>query len=37
MQKFPKPFYRTAREAWFVQCDGTNINPGPSRHAARRR
>jgi integrase len=37
MQKFPKPFYRTAREAWFVQVDGKQINLGPDRDEAMRR
>ncbi|CAN5702389.1 hypothetical protein BH23PLA1_BH23PLA1_41280 [soil metagenome] len=35
--KFPKPFYRTARKAWFVQVGGKQIKLGPDRDAAFRR
>jgi integrase len=34
MPKFPKPFFRTARRAWFVQVAGKQINLGPDRDAA---
>ncbi len=37
MPKFPKPFFRTARRAWFVQVAGKQINLGPDRDAAFRR
>ena len=37
MPKFPKPFFRTARKAWFVQLAGKQINLGPDRDAAFRR
>lgn len=37
MPKFPKPFFRTARSAWFVQVAGKQINLGPDRDAAFRR
>lgn len=35
--KFPKPFFRTARKAWFVQIAGKQTNLGPDRDAAMRR
>ena len=35
--KFPKPFYRTARNAWFLQVGGKQIKLGPDRDAAFRR
>jgi integrase/recombinase XerC len=34
MPKFPRPFFRTARGAWFVQVAGKQINLGPDRDAA---
>lgn len=34
MPKFPKPFFRAARQAWFVQVRGKQINLGPDREAA---
>jgi hypothetical protein len=34
MPKFPKPFFRTARNAWFVQVAGKQVNLGPDRDAA---
>jgi hypothetical protein len=34
MPKFPKPFFRTARKAWFVQVAGKQVNLGPERDAA---
>jgi hypothetical protein len=34
MPKFPKPFFRTARNAWFVQVAGKQINLGPDREAS---
>jgi integrase len=37
MPKFPKPFYRTARKAWFVQVAGKQVNLGPDHDAAMRR
>jgi integrase len=37
MPKFPKPFFRTARGAWFVQVSGKQINLGPNQEAAFRR
>jgi integrase len=37
MPKFPKPFFRTARQAWFVQVAGKQINLGPDHAAALRR
>jgi integrase len=37
MPKFPKPFFRTARKAWFVQVAGKQVNLGPDREAALRR
>jgi len=37
MPKYPKPFFRTARGAWFVQVAGKQINLGPDREAAFRR
>ncbi len=35
--KFPKPFYRTARKAWFVQLGDKQIKLGLDRDAAFRR
>ncbi len=35
--KFPKPFYRTARNAWFLQVGAKQIKLGPDRDAALRR
>ena len=29
MPKFPKPFFRTARNAWYVQVAGKQIPLGP--------
>jgi integrase len=37
MPKFPKPFYRTARKAWFVQVAGKQVNLGPDHDTAMRR
>ncbi len=37
MTKFPKPFFRTARQAWHVQLGGRQIHLGPDRDAAFRR
>jgi integrase len=37
MPKFPKPFFRTARRAWFVQVAGKQVNLGSDRDAAFRR
>jgi hypothetical protein len=37
MPKFPKPFYRTARKAWFVQVAGKQVNLGPDHDAVMRR
>jgi len=37
MPKFPKPFFRTARKAWFVQVDGKQVNLGPDQDEAMRR
>jgi integrase len=37
MPKFPKPFFRTARQAWFVQVAGKQVNLGPDHDAALRR
>ena len=37
MPRFPKPFFRTARGAWFVQVSGKQINLGTDREAAFRR
>jgi hypothetical protein len=37
MPKFPKPSFRTARNAWFVQVACKQINLGPDREAALRR
>ena len=37
MPKFPKPFFRTARRAWFVQVAGKQVNLGPDHDAALRR
>ena len=34
MPKFPKPFFRTARNAWFVQVAGKQVNLGPDQDAA---
>jgi integrase len=35
MPHFPKPFYRSARKAWFVQLlDGRQVNLGPDREEA---
>jgi hypothetical protein len=31
---FPKPFFRTARNAWYVQLDGKQISLGPDRELA---
>ena len=35
--KFPKPFFRTARNAWFLQVGAKQIKLGPDRDAAFRR
>ena len=35
--KLPKPFFRTARNAWIVQIAGKRIPLGPDRDAAFRR
>ncbi len=35
--KFPKPFFRSARKAWFVQVGGKQIKLGPDRDEAFRR
>ncbi len=35
--KFPKPFYRTARNAWFVQIAGKQSPLGPDEEAAHHR
>lgn len=35
--KFPKPFFRTARNSWFLQVGGKQIKLGPDRDAAFRR
>lgn len=37
MPKFPKPFYRTARKAWFVQVGRKQVNLGPDEAEALRR
>ena len=37
MPKFPKPFFRTARNAWYVQVAGKQVTLGPDRDAAFRR
>lgn len=36
MPHFPKPFFRTARQSWFVQLDGRQINLGPDHDEALR-
>lgn len=35
--KFPKPFFRSARKAWFLQGSAKQIKLGPDRDAAFRR
>ena len=37
MPKFPKPFFRTARRAWYVQLGGKQISLGCDQDAAFRR
>ena len=37
MPKFPKPFFRSARDAWFVQVGAKQINLGKDRESAFRR
>lgn len=37
MPHFPKPFFRSARSAWFVQIHGKQINLGVEREEAFRR
>jgi hypothetical protein len=37
MPKFPKPFFRTARKAWFVPVAGKQVNLGPDHDVALRR
>jgi hypothetical protein len=37
MPKSPKPFFRTARKAWFVQVAGKQVNLGPDLDVALRR
>jgi integrase len=37
MPKYPKPFFRTARNAWYVQVAGKQILLGPDREEAFRR
>lgn len=34
MPRFPKPWFRTERGAWFLQLDGKQHNLGPDRDAA---
>jgi integrase len=34
MPRFPKPWFRKERRAWFVQLHGRQHNLGPDRHAA---
>jgi len=34
MPRFPKPWFRTERQAWFVQIDGRQHNLGPDRKLA---
>jgi hypothetical protein len=34
MCRFPKPFYRPARQLWYVQLAGKQINVGPDRETA---
>jgi integrase len=37
MPRFPKPWFRKERQAWFVQVDGRQINLGPDRESALKR
>jgi hypothetical protein len=37
MPHFPKPFFRTARQAWFVQLGRKQVNLGPDRDEAFKR
>ena len=34
MPRFPKPWFRKERQAWFVQMDGHQVNLGPDRQDA---
>lgn len=34
MPHFPKPWWRSERNAWFVQVDGKQVNLGPDKDAA---
>ena len=34
MSRFPKPFFRPARQLWYLQVGGKQINLGPDREAA---
>ncbi len=34
MPHFPKPFFRTARQAWFVEIAGRQVNLGPDKDTA---
>ena len=34
MPRFPKPWFRKERQAWFVQMDGRQVNLGPDRQEA---
>ena len=34
MPRFPKPWFRKERQAWFVQMDGRQVNLGPDRQDA---
>lgn len=34
MPHFPKPFFRPAKNRWYVQLDGKHVNLGPDRDAA---
>jgi hypothetical protein len=34
MPHYPKPFFRKARQLWYVQIDGRQINLGPERETA---
>jgi integrase len=37
MPRFPKPWFRKERQAWFVQMDGHQVNLGPDRNLAIKR
>src|SRR5437764_599192 len=34
MAHFPKPFFRPARQLWYVQLDGKQVNLGPDKDPA---